>query len=118
MTINKIDVDKNEATLSFNRHDILVIHRALTRIYEELTEEDKFLHLEINGVDDILKDGNFTRFLGFHRNLVEDEIHQKTKENRIKCESCGEYLTGNDIFISNGIPYCKKCNKVVFVAGK
>lgn len=84
MTINKIDVDKNEATLSFNRNEIIVIRRALTSMYRELTEEGKFLHLEINGVDDILKDGNFTRFLSFHRNLVEAEIYQGMKEDRVK----------------------------------
>ena len=44
-----------------------------------LYAEDKFLHLEINGVDDILKDGNFTSFLSFHRSLVEAEIKDGTK---------------------------------------
>ena len=71
MTINKINVDKNKVTLSFGRHEITIIRRALSRMREELTEEDKFLCLEIDGIDDILKDGNFTRFLSFHRNLVE-----------------------------------------------
>ena len=79
MTINKIDMDKNEVTLSFNRHEITVIRRALSSMYKELTEEDKFLHLEIDGVDDILKDGNFTRFLSFHRSLVEVEIKEIQK---------------------------------------
>lgn len=82
MTINKIDVDKNEVTLSFNRHEITVIRRALSSMYKELTEEDKFLHLEIDGVDDILKDGNFTRFLSFHRSLVEAEIKEIKNDNR------------------------------------
>lgn len=81
MTINKIDVDKNKVTLSFNRHEIIVIRKALSNMYKELTEEeDRFLHLEINGVDDILKDGNFTRFLSFHRNLVEAEDEVKKGE--------------------------------------
>lgn len=79
MTINKIDVDKNEVTLSFNRHEITVIRRALSRMYKELAEEDKFLFLEIDGVDDILKDGNFTRFLSFYRSLVEAEIKDGAK---------------------------------------
>ena len=82
MTINKIDVNKNEVTLSFNRHEITVIRRALSRMYKELTEEDKFLLLEIDGVDDILKDGNFTRFLSFHRSLVEAEIKEIKNDNR------------------------------------
>ena len=82
MTINKIDVDKNQVTLSFNRHEITVIRRALSSMYKELTEGDKFLHLEINGVDDILKDGNFTRFLSFHRSLVEVEIKEIKNDNR------------------------------------
>lgn len=79
MTINKIDVDENEVTLSFNRHEITVIRKALSSIYKELTEEDRFLHLEINGVDDIMKDGNFTSFLSFHRDLVEAEIKEIQK---------------------------------------
>ena len=82
MTINKIDIDKNEVTLSLNRHEITVIRRALSSMYKELTEEDKFLHLEIDGVDDILKDGNFTRFLSFHRSLVEVEIKEIKNDNR------------------------------------
>ena len=79
MTINKIDVDENEVTLSFNRHEITVISKALSSMYKELTEEDRFLHLEIDGVDDIMKDGNFTSFLSFHRDLVEAEIKEIQK---------------------------------------
>ena len=45
-------------------------------MYKELTEEDRFLHLEIDGVDDIMKDGNFTSFLSFHRGLVVVEIKE------------------------------------------
>ena len=80
MTINKIDVDKNAVTLSFNRHEIIVIRKALSNMYKELTEEDRFLHLEITGIDDILRDGNFTRFLSFHRGLVEVEDKDKKDE--------------------------------------
>ena len=80
MRINKIDVDENEVTLSFNRHEIIVIRKALSSMYKELTEEDRFLHLEIDEVDDIMKDGDFTRFLSFHRGLVEAEI-KEIKEN-------------------------------------
>ena len=43
MRINKIDVDENEVTLSFNRHEITVIRKALSSMYKELTEEDRFL---------------------------------------------------------------------------
>ena len=74
MTINKIDVENEEATLSLSRHEMLIIRRALQRISNELTDNDKWFLLEINGVDDLLKDGNFTRFLGYHRELVEREI--------------------------------------------
>lgn len=82
MTINKIDVDENKVTLSFGRHEITIIRRALSSMYEKLTEEGKFLCLEVDGVDDILKDGNFTRFLSFHRNLVENEIKEIKNSNQ------------------------------------
>ena len=82
MTINKINVDENNVTLSFGRHEISIIRRALSRISAELTEEGKFLYLEIDGIDDILKDGNFTRFLSFHRNLVETEIKEVKNSNQ------------------------------------
>lgn len=77
MTINKIDNEKDEAILSFTRHEILVIRRALQRMNDELCEDDKWLSLEICGVDDIMKDGNFTRFLSYHRGLVEEELKPK-----------------------------------------
>ena len=73
MTVNIINADKGETTLSFTRHEVLVIRRALQKIYEELTEDDKWLLLEINGVDDLLKDGNFTRFLSYHKSLLEKD---------------------------------------------
>lgn len=82
MTINKINVDEKKVTLSFSRHEITIIRRALFSMYEKLTEEHKFLCLEIDGVDDILKDGNFTRFLSFHRNLVENEIKEVKNSNQ------------------------------------
>ena len=81
MTINKIDVDKNKTTLSFNRHEILIIRRALQKMSEELTtEDDKWLLVEMSGVDDVMKDGNFTRFLSFYRVFVENE--NKTESER------------------------------------
>ena len=79
MTVNKIDVDKNETTLSFSRHEMLIIRRALNKMSEELTTEDKWLLTEISCVDSIMKDGNFTRALSFHRALVEREL-EKSKE--------------------------------------
>ena len=78
MTINKIDVDKDETTLSFNRHEVLLIRRALQKMSAELTtDEDKWFLVEINGIDDVMKDGNFTRFLSFHRSMIEKESVQK-----------------------------------------
>lgn len=80
MTINKIDVDKNETTLSFNRHEILILRRALQKMSEELTtEDDKWLLVEMNGVDDVMKDGNFTRFLSFHRAFIEKENEKESE---------------------------------------
>ena len=78
MTINKIDVDKDETTLSFNRHEVLLIRRALQKMSAELTtDEDKWFLVEINGIDDVMKDGNFSRFLSFHRSMIEKESVQK-----------------------------------------
>ena len=82
MTINKIDVDENKVTLSLGRHEIAIIRRALSRMSNELTEEGRFLYLEIDGIDDILKDGNFTRFLSFYKNLVENEIKEVKNSNQ------------------------------------
>ena len=70
MTVNKIDVDNSVATLSLSRHEVTIIHKALQRMSNELTDEDEWFLLEINGVNDLLKDGNFTRFLSYHRELV------------------------------------------------
>ena len=77
MIINKIDIDKNEAKLTFNRHEITIIRRALQKMAKELIEEDKWFLLEINGVDDLLKDGNFTRFLSYHKQLIENKSKEK-----------------------------------------
>jgi len=81
MKINKIDVDKNETTLSFNRHEVLLIRRALQKMSAELTtDEDKWFLVEINGIDDVMKDGNFSRFLSFHRSMIEEESVQKSED--------------------------------------
>lgn len=82
MTINKIDAYENKVSLSLGRHEIAIISRALSRMSNELTEEGKFLHLEIIGIDDILKDGNFTRFLSFYKNLVKTEIEEEKNSNQ------------------------------------
>ena len=55
MTINKIDVDENKVTLSFNRHEITVIRKVLSSMYNELTEEDRSLHLEIVRLEEHLR---------------------------------------------------------------
>jgi hypothetical protein len=81
MQVNRIDVDKCEATLSFNRHETLLIRKALQKMSSELTRDDEeFLLLEMNGVDDLLKDGNFVRFLGYHRALINEEMSPKESE--------------------------------------
>ena len=81
MKINKIDVDKNETTLSFDRHEVLLIRRALQKMSAELTtDEDKWFLVEINGIDDVMKDGNFSRFLSFHRSMIEKESVQKSED--------------------------------------
>ena len=77
MTVNKIDVDNSVATLSLSRHEVTIIHKALQRMSNELTDEDEWFLLEINGVNDLLKDGNFTRFLSYHRKLVKSETQEK-----------------------------------------
>ena len=82
MIINKIDVYENKVSLSFSRYEIAIIRRALSRMSNELTKEGKFLHLEISGIDDILKDGNFTTFLSFYRSLVENEIKEVKNSNQ------------------------------------
>ena len=82
MIINKIDVYENKVSLSFGRHEIAIIRRALSRMRNELTEEGKFLCLEIDGIDDILKDGNLTRFLSFYKNLVKTEIEEEKNSNQ------------------------------------
>ena len=80
MTVNKIDADKGEVTLSFSRHDMLIIRRALQRMSSELAPDDKWLLLEIIGVDDLLRDSNFTRFLSYHRGLVKEESSLKEEK--------------------------------------
>ena len=80
MTVNKIDVDSKEATLSLSRHEVTIIRKALQKMSSELTNEDEWFLLEMNGVDDLLKDGNFTRFLSYHRELVKNETQEKMIE--------------------------------------
>ena len=71
MTVNKIDVDKNKTTLTFDRHEIHLIRRALQAINTNFSEEEEFFLIELSGVDDIMKDGNFTRFLSFYKSSLE-----------------------------------------------
>ena len=82
MIINKIDCYENKVSLSLGRHEIAIIRRALSRMSNELTEEGKSLHLEIDGIDAILKDGNLTRFLSFYKNLVKTQIEEEKNSNQ------------------------------------
>ena len=75
MRISNIDVDKGKATLSFCRNEVLLICKALQKMSSELTSDaDEFLLLEIHAVNDLLGDGNFSRFLGYHRALIAEEV--------------------------------------------
>ena len=74
MTVHLIDVQDDEATLSLSRHEVTTIRRALQKMSNELTDDDKWFLLELNGIGDLLKDGNFTRFLSYHRELVKSEL--------------------------------------------
>lgn len=84
MIIKKIDAENNEATLSLNKHEITIIRRALQRISDELTSDDEWFLLEIIGVNDLLKDGNFARFLSYHREIVKEETKGEIKAERNK----------------------------------
>lgn len=81
MTVNKIDVNNNEATLSLSRHEMTIIRRALQRMSNELTNDDKLFLLEMKGVDDLLNDGNFTRFLSYHREFLKENLKRGQNEN-------------------------------------
>lgn len=73
MNINIIDTVNKFVELRLKKHEILTICHALSKMKECLTEEDKWLLTEINGISDILKDGNFTRFLSFEKGKWEQE---------------------------------------------
>lgn len=77
MTVHLINVRDGEAVLSLSRHELTTVRRALQKMENEittLTDDDKWLLLELNGVGDLLKDGNFSRFLSHHRELVKSEM--------------------------------------------
>ena len=79
MTVHLIDVQDGEAVLSLSRHEITTVRRALQKMANEittLTDDDKWFLLELNGVGDLLKDGNFTRFLSYHRELLKSETQE------------------------------------------
>lgn len=76
MTVHSIDVYDGEALLALSRHEMTTVHRALQKMSDELTDDDKWFLLEMDGVSELLKDGNFTRFLSYHRKLVESEIQE------------------------------------------
>lgn len=78
MNINKLDYNEKVASLIFSREEIHILRKAMAQyVEEESSEDNKWLHLQLVGVDDILKDGNFTMFLGYHRNCIklEDKTH-------------------------------------------
>ena len=58
----------------FSREEIHILRKAMAQyVEEESSEDNKWLHLQFVGVDDILKDGNFTMFFGYHRNCIKLE---------------------------------------------
>lgn len=67
MNINIIDTKSNFAEVRLDSHEVTIINRALHKMKNELNEADQWLLTEINGLHDILKDGNFTRFLSFEK---------------------------------------------------
>lgn len=89
MQINDINYEKKQASLVLSRDEIHRLRHALGTVNDMNNEkgsaEDKWLHLQLVGVDDILKDGNFSRFLGYHRRLLEVELEkEKLKEEKEK----------------------------------
>ena len=46
-------------------------------------ENEEWVRLQLVGVDDILKDGNFTRFLSYHHNCIklEDKTNVENQTN-------------------------------------
>lgn len=74
MQINELNYEEKVASLLFSREEIHILREAMSQYVKEKPSEDsKWLHLQLIGVDDILKDGNFTRFLSYHRCLVQSK---------------------------------------------
>jgi hypothetical protein len=84
MLINKLDCKENIASLIFSREEIHILRKALAEYKDKVSSEDnEWLHLQLVGVDDILKDGNFARFLGYHMRTIElkEETNAENKTN-------------------------------------
>lgn len=72
MQINELNYEEKVTSLLLSRDEVHTLREALSQYVKEKPSEDgKWLHLQLVGVDDILKDGNFTRFLSYHKSLVQ-----------------------------------------------
>jgi len=82
MQINKLDYEEKVASLMFSREEIHILRQAMAEYIGRTSSEDnKWLHLQIVGVDDILKDGSFNRFLGYHKRFIElEKVEKMTDE--------------------------------------
>lgn len=85
MQIKEINYDEKRASLVLSRDEVHKLRSALSTVVdlsnEKSSEDVEWLHLQLVCVDDILKDGNFTRLLGYHRRLIESELEEKETEN-------------------------------------
>ncbi|MDE5897901.1 MAG: hypothetical protein K2H09_01350 [Treponemataceae bacterium] len=77
MTVNKIDCETQKATLTLSRHELRIIRKSLHAASNELDENDMYFLTELRGVDGLLEDKNFARFLSFFRADIE-----KRKQDR------------------------------------
>lgn len=87
MQIKEINSEEKRASLVLSRDEVHKLRSALyTTINlsnEKSSEDVEWLHLQLVCVDDILKDGSFSRLLGYHRRLIESELEKEGegKEN-------------------------------------
>lgn len=91
MNINKLDYNEKVASLIFSREEIHTLRKAISEYIDNKSgsenktdlEKDEWLQLQLIGVDDILKDGSFSRFLGYHKRLIElkEETNAENQTN-------------------------------------